>query len=385
MGWIESDRVSERKEFVRLSLTEGANFSKLCERFGVSRKTGYKWVNRFRSQGEEGLLDQSRRPANSPSRTVDEIEKRVLELRDKHPAWGGRKLRALLLKQGIAAPSASTITAILRRHNRLSDAGSSKHKPWTRFQRSWPNDLWQMDFKGEIKVATEQWCYPLTILDDHSRYSLGVQACENQRGVTVKARLRSVFEKYGIPRSIYVDNGNPWGTPHRGFRHTRFSVWLLRNNIHVIHGTPHHPQGRGKIERFHRTLSLEVLQERNFVDHNDVQSALDPWREIYNHERPHESLDMRVPADDYCPSVRSFKEQSEPWEYSSRFETRKTNPHGQISFQGKTYRVSEAFAGQRIGLCTTVEDGCWDVYYCRFLIGKLDQRDGSIERRQPVG
>ena len=385
MGWKESDRVSERKEFVRLSCLEGVNFLKLCERFGVSRKTGYKWVNRFRDQGEEGLSDQSRRPAISPARTSREMEKSVLELRDKHPAWGGRKLRTLLLKQGIAAPSASTITAILRRHGRLNDAASSKHKAWTRFQRSSPNELWQMDFKGEFKVATQQWCYPLTILDDHSRYSLGVQACENQRGETVKNRLRSVFARYGIPQAIYVDNGNPWGTPHRGFRHTRFSVWLMRNNIDVIHGQPHHPQGRGKLERFHRTLSLEVLQERNFLDHREVQSAFDPWRDIYNHQRPHESLEMRVPAAHYRTSDRSFKEQSKPWEYSSRFQTRKTNPHGQIQFQGQVYRVSEAFAGQRIGLCPTVEDGLWEVYYCRFLIGKLNQQDGSIERRQPVG
>lgn len=385
MGWKESDRVSERKEFVRLSSIGELNFSQLCERFGISRKTGYKWLRRFREQGEVGLADRSRRPSSSPARTPQELEQAILELRDKHPKWGGRKLRRLLLNQGIESPSASTITAVLRRHGRLQDSDRSKHRAWTRFERVAPNDLWQMDFKGEFKVATDQWCYPLTILDDHSRYSLGVEACQNQRGQTVKSRLRKVFTHYGIPRAIYVDNGNPWGTPHRGFRHTRFSVWLLRNNIDVIHGKPHHPQGRGKLERFHRTLSLEVLQGRNFADHADVQSAFEPWRDVYNHERPHESLEMLAPVSRYRSSDRSFQEQTSPWEYNDRFKTRKTNPHGQIQFQGQTYRVSEAFAGQRIGLCETTDDGVWDVYYCRFQIGQINQKDRTIQRHQPVG
>ena len=151
-------------------------------------------------------------------------------------------------------------------------------------------------------------CYPLTLLDDCSRYSLGVFACDNQRGVTVKTHFRDVFYRYGIPRAIYVDNGNPWGTSGRRTRHSRVSAWLMRQDIYVIHGRPYCPQGRGKIERFHRTLNQEVLQDRQLEDLNDAQSAFDPWRECYNQERLHESLNLAVPASLYRPSVRNFVE-----------------------------------------------------------------------------
>ena len=301
MGWKESDRVSERGDFVRLASLGGCSFSELCRRFGISRKTGYKWRKRYLAEGDSGLHDRSRRPSRSPGRTPSELEQAIVELRDEHPAWGGRKLRAVLLKRGYDSPSASTITAILRRHGRVNPADSRKHQRWKRFERPEPNELWQMDFKGEFKVCSD-WCYPLTIIDDHSRYSLALEACVNQRRETVIDRLRRVFSTYGIPRAIYVDNGNPWGTPHRGFPHTRTSVWLLRHDIQVIHGKPHHPQGRGKLERFHRTLDQEVLQGRNFATFSDVQSAFDPWRTIYNHERPHQALKMTVPAQRYSPS-----------------------------------------------------------------------------------
>lgn len=386
MGWKESDRVSLRAEFVRLASVEGANRSQLCQRFGISRKTGYKWLRRWAEDGDDGLEDHSRRPQNSPGKTLDRVERSVLRVRKNHPAWGGRKIRTRLKMQGMdSPPSASTITAILRRHGQISDEESAKHQPYGSFERSEPNDLWQVDFKGEFKLSRGNHCYPLTILDDHSRYSLGVIACGNQKRLTVQKHFRSVFERYGLPRAIYVDNGNPWGTKDQGFRHTRFTAWLLRHDVEVIHGRPYYPQGRGKLERFHRTLKLEVLQGRQFSSFSETQTQFDRWRVVYNQDRPHDSLDLEVPLSRYRPSDRSFQEQTKSYEYSDRFKVRRTGRYGQLQFHGVTYRVSEAFSNESIGLAPTQEEGQWEVYYCRYRIAVLDEREGTIRRHQPYG
>ena len=379
MGWKEGDRVSERREFVRLAEAEDANMAELCLRFGVSRKTGYKWLKRWESDGESGLEDQSRRPRTSKFRTNEAMELRVVEVRTQHPKWGGRKIRQVLIDQGVSdVPTSSTITRILHRQGMISPAESHKHTPFTSFEKTEPNDLWQVDFKGDFELTRGGRCYPLTLLDDHSRFSLGVIACDNQRGVTVKEHFRQVFRRYGIPRAIYVDNGNPWGTSRERTRHSRFSTWLMRQDIEVIHGRPYHPQGRGKIERFHRTLKLEVLQDRQFQRLANAQSAFDPWRDVYNQVRPHEALDLAVPASRYRSSERSFREVSGAFEYSDQFEVRRTNPTGQFSFRNRRYRLSDAFTEQAIGLLPTTADGFWDLYYCRFRIGHLDERSEQI-------
>ncbi len=385
MSWKESDRMSLRSEFVRLASAEGANRSQLCARFGISRKTGYKWLKRWSDEGDDGLVDQSRRPDRSPGKTDTAMERAVLRIRQQHPAWGGRKIRKRLEVQGVKSPpSASTITTILHRHGCIDEAESVKHTPYGSFERATPNELWQVDFKGEFSLSRGNLCYPLTILDDHSRYSLGVFACSNQKRVTVQHHFRHVFNRYGLPRAIYVDNGNPWGTKGQGFGHTRFTAWLLRHDIAVIHGRPYYPQGRGKLERFHRTLKLEVLQGRQFSSLQETQVEFDTWRSVYNQERPHESLDLGVPSTRYRASDRSFQEATEAYQYSDRFVVRRTQRYGQFAFHGSTYRVSEAFSEDSIALAPAVGDGIWDVYYCRYRIGRLNERTRTIERHRPL-
>ena len=203
MTWKESDLVSERLDFVTLASAEGANISAICLRFGISRKTGYKWLKIWREKGEgpSALCDRSRRPSRSPDKTSEKVEEAVLEIRRKHPSWGGRKIRKILMARRFKSPpAASTITEILRRNGFISEEESSKHKPFSRFERNAPNDLWQVDFKGEFALTTGSYCYPLTLLDDHSRYSLGIIACKNQQRSTVKEHFRTVFHRYGIPR-----------------------------------------------------------------------------------------------------------------------------------------------------------------------------------------
>ena len=356
MSWKESNRVSERREFLELANQPGANFSLLCERFGISRKTGYKWKNRLAETGD--LSDRSRRPKNSPGRTDQKMEERILKLRDAHPTWGGRKLRNRLLNLGEKnVPTPSTITEILRRHFRLQEP-TGKGSNFTRFEHSQANSMWQMDFKGEFALSSKkQRCYPLTLLDDHSRFSLGIIAQSNQRGDTVKKNLTRVFLRYGIPYSIYVDNGTPWGNSSGVFRHTKLSVWLMRHDIEIIHGRPYHPQGRGKLERFHRTLKQEVLQDRQFGTLARTQKCFDTWREVYNHDRPHEALDDNVPASRFSVSDRPFRSDLPKYEYSSRFLTRRANRGSEIHFHGHDYRISEVFIDQQVGLLPTNRDG----------------------------
>lgn len=377
MSWKESDRVSQRREFLDLAGVPGSNVSLLCSRFGISRKTGYKWINR--SKVNDSLEDHSRRPKRSPMRTSEEVVQRILALREEHPTWGGRKLRGRLQALGVdRVPAASTITEVLRRHGKLRTGLTSKNL--TRFEYDQPNRMWQMDFKGEFGLSSKSYCYPLTLLDDHSRFSLCIDACANQRGSTVKESLRRTFRRYGLPYAIYVDNGTPWGTSSGALGHTKVSVWLMRHDIQVIHGRPYHPQGRGKLERFHRTLKQEVLQDRQFGTLSRSQKCFDQWREVYNHDRPHEALDDRVPSSRYRVSDREFRDKLPAYEYSSRFETRRANRASQIKFRGKSYRLSEVFIDQWVGLLPTREDGVWDIYYCRFVVGQLNEATGEIRR-----
>ena len=376
MSWKETDRVNERREFIMLATQPDTNFSALCRRFGVSRKTGYKWLARHRDGGDEALADQCRAPHSSPVQTVASVEETVPQIRDAHPAWGGRKIRArmIALKEK-TIPSASTITAILRRNDRIRPEDSQKSRPFGSFERPEPNDLWQMDFKGEFRMGNRKYCYPLTVLDDHSRYSIGLVACDGQTFATVQTHLTGIFRRYGLPRAFYVDNGNPWGVSHSPGGHTRLTAWLMRLDVKTIHGRPYHPQGRGKDERFHRTLNAECLQQRHIVDLPDAQKRFDPFRSMYNHERPHESLDNDVPASRYRMSDRSFPETLSGFEYSSRFEVRRTNKVGQFRFRGRVFKTSEAFQKDAIGLAPTTQDGVWEVYYRHFPIGLIDFND----------
>lgn len=377
MAWQETDRVSERREFVLLSDSENANFAALCRRFGISRKTGYKWRDRYREHGEKALVDQSRAPRSRPAQTSANVENIVLQVRDAHPAWGGRKIRAYLKLNALteSVPAASTITAILRRHNRIRPEVSEEAKTPQRFERPEPNELWQMDFKGEFRMGDRRYCYPLTILDDHSRYAIGVVACAGPKTQTVKTHLTNIFRRYGLPKAIYVDNGTPWGSTQSPGRHTQLTAWLMRLDVQTIHGRPYHPQGRGKEERFHRTLKLECLQQRHIANLSDAQRRFDPFRSMYNHERPHEALEHNVPASRYRMSERSYPEQLADFEYSSRFEVRRTNKVGQFTFHGRRFKTSEAFQRDAIGLAATNEDGVWEVYYRHFPIGLIDFND----------
>lgn len=376
MPWKERDVMSLRREFVELASVEGTNLTELCRRFGICRATAYKWIGRSKAEGEAGLADRSKRPRIFREPTPPEIEAKVLALRDLHPAWGGRKLRARLLDLGeTSVPAASTITEILRRHGRLDPAESEKRASPIRFERERPNDLWQMDFKGEFALVGGGKCYPLTVLDDRSRFSLCVRAYRNTRGSGVKEALTGVFRRYGLPRELLTDNGTPWAVAPDRSRYTRLSAWLMRLDVKPIRGRPYHPQTQGKEERFHRTLKAEVLQGRLFENCVEAQTSFDAWREIYNHERPHEALGMQTPGSLYEISRRSFPESLPPIEYAPGDEVRKVGSSGAISFRGRRAQIGEAFAGEPVALRPTRDDGLWEVYFCVHRIARIDLRE----------
>lgn len=373
MPWREVTPVSERLEFINLATAPGANISELCRRFGISGRTGHKWLNRFREEGIAGLEARSRRPHRSPVRVSAELEATILALRAQHPAWGGRKLRARLLALGEkAVPAASTITAILSRHGQL-DANRREKRDWQRFEHEAPNRLWQMDFKGHFATEVGR-CHPLTLLDDHSRYALCLKALGDERSNSVRAALTEVFRVYGLPERILTDRGSPWGvdvdSPYTGL-----VVWLLRLGIKVGHGRPYHPQTQGKEERFHRTLKAEVLRYEVFRDLIHCQASFDRWREQYNHERPHEALAMAVPASRYQVSWRAYPEELPSIEYGPDDDVRKVNQDGRIGYKGHVFRVGKAFKGLPVALRPTNQDGLLEVYFCSEQVTSIDLRE----------
>jgi transposase InsO family protein len=376
MPWQESTTMSLRLAFVQQASLPDANLSALCTQFGISRPTGYKWLARYRAGGLAALADRSRRPQTQPRQTAAAVEQRVLDLRAQHPQWGGRKLRARLhaLEPTQPVPAASTVTAILRRHDQLDPAHAGKARAFQRFEQPAPNDLWQVDFKGWLSLtAAGGQCHPLTVLDDHSRFALGVIACADEQTATVQAALTALFRTYGLPWRLLCDNGSPWGSAGAPTRWTLLSVWLLRLGVVVGHGRPYHPQTQGKDERFHRSLTAEALTAP-LRDLAQAQAVFDAWRQIYNHERPHEALQLAVPASRYVPSARPFPETLPPLQYDAVFAVRKVQQEGWISWGGHEYRVGKAFVGQSVGICPTDQDGCYAVYFADHPIASLDTR-----------
>jgi hypothetical protein len=242
-----------------------------------------------------------------------------------------------------------------------------------RFQSPAPNDLWQMDFKGHFD-AEQSRCHPLTVLDDHSRYALGLQACSDERGLTVQQRLMPIFRHYGLPRQMLMDNGSPWGANQQHV-FTPLTVWLIRQGIGIIHSRPIHPQTLGKDERFHRTFKAELGQYCTGLSLEKCQQLFDAWRDIYNFQRPHEALDMQVPAQRYQPSHRQYTDKPRSIEYAPDDKVRKVQQGGFISYVGRQYRVPKAFYGERIAVRPTATDGLYDVYFCNQRIAQLDVKE----------
>jgi transposase InsO family protein len=298
-----------------------------------------------------------------------------MQVRQAHPAWGGRKIKAHLARGGgRQLPSPSTITEILRRNDQLDEIESRKHRPFQRFEMEQPNQLWQMDFKGYFALEEGKYCHPLTVLDDHSRFLLGLKACPNEKSQTVREQLSEIFRCYGLPQRMLMDNGAPWGDDADS-PHTIFTAWLMRLGIQISHGHPYHPQTQGKEERLHRTLQAELLSRVSMSNLATCQLEFDRWRESYNYDRPHEALAMQSPINRYQPSPRPFPEVLPPILYNSGDILRKVDMSGKISFHNCSFHVGKAFRYNHVALRPALMDGEYDVFYCNQKITQISLRE----------
>jgi transposase InsO family protein len=371
--------MSEREEFVGLVQQGRVPVSELCRRFGISRKTGYQWRDRAATGGPDWSADRSRRPRTCPGQTPPAVEAQVVAARQANPTWGGRKLHHWLIAQGVdPVPAPSTITGILHRHGLIDPDTSAAHAPSQRFAHPAPNLLWQADFMGHLPLVSGR-VHPLTLLDDSSRYVLGVWACPHEQHALVQTHLSTAFTRYGLPVALLLDNGPPWGTSGAGGI-TALEAWLIRLGIHVIHGRPYPPQTQGKIERLHRTLATELTRTQRFADLTAAQHAFDHWRQHYNTQRPHEALDFQVPAARYQPSTVPFPETLPPIDYGEEgpaCQVRLVRSQGTISFQNQLHFISRGLRGLPVAIRPTTTDGVFTVFYCHRRVATLDLTDPS--------
>lgn len=345
MPWKATSVMEERIKFIVRAVQPGVNFKALCREFGISRRTGYRWIDRYLEVGSLPRVGElSRRPHRIPNKTDSNYERRVIELRRRY-SWGGKKLQVILAREGIKLP-VITINRIIKR-NGLIEPQISHRPALKRFGRAYPNQLWQMDFKGDFGLRVGR-CYPLSILDDHSRFAVGLYALIDQRAETVDCSLVSTFQRYGLIEAMLMDHGTPWWSNNSEHGLTWLSVKLIKQGIRLYWSGIRHPQTQGKVERFHRTLQGSILNKLRPRTMRDCKEAYDRFREEYNKIRPHEALEMGVPADRYQPSRRPYNPQPRPWEYPQGSIVKRLNTQGCLDYKNRRYFVCEALRGEYV-------------------------------------
>jgi transposase InsO family protein len=370
--------MSCRLEFVMLARAPGANIRALCRAYGISPKTAYKLLKRFEDSGAEGLQDRSRRPLTSPNRTAPDLEGQVLALHKKYPCWGAGKLRALL-PDGVSRPHHNTVAAILRRHGcQIVGAIDRSTLAPSRFEHEAPNVLWQMDFKGHFALtdARAGRCHPLTVIDDHSRFLVCLQAFSRETHENVQKALTQTFRLYGLPQRITCDNGGPWRVAGQDSL-SRLEAWLIRLGVRVSHSRPYHPQTQGKDERLHRTLKLELIDRTGFNSLPDCQVGFDHWRNQYNLIRPHGALGQKSPGTRYAASARAFPEALPLISYNEGDIIITVRKSGQLQFKRCSFWIGEGLAEQPVALRPSEVDGVYNVFFCDLQVGDIDIRISS--------
>jgi putative transposase len=375
MPWRETSPMDQRLRFIADYRRDYATFAELCERYGVSRKTGYKWVDRYELIGPRGLEDQSRRPHVCPTATRLPIVEQLLALRRSHPSWGAKKLLSVLRKRGIAGlPGRSTCCDLLKRHGLVTSARRRKypgHPGRPPNGPTEPNDIWTADFKGQFRTRDGRYCYPLTIADGYSRFLL---ACQGLRSTSLELSrpvFFRLFDEHGLPRAIRTDNGVPFATTALG-RLSSLSVWWIRLGIYPQLTEPAHPEQNGSHERMHRTLKNETTRPAK-GSLAAQQVRFNRFRTEYNEQRPHEALDQETPASLYRPSPRVLPKRLPEIEYPAHYEVRYVSANGGMRWKCAWVCVTHTLAGEYVGL-NEVGDGLWDVYFGPVLLGRMDER-----------
>lgn len=376
MPWERKTVEEQRKEFAEAA-KESKNFSALCREFGITRKTGYKWVERYKESAD--LSDKSRKPLTIANRTPTETEERIVALRAENPGWGAKKLKIVLERQGYAVPCVKTVNNILNRYGCISPEEAQKHQAFIRFEKEHCNELWQTDFKGEFPMEDNNYCYLLNIFDDHSRFAIKIAPGLSTANKVIPA-FRSAFYEYGMPNAVLSDNGAQFAGFRQGY--TQFEKWLMNHDVLPIHGRIKHPQTQGKIERFHRTMQQELLNHTVIENIDDANSKLQLWRDKYNNERPHEALGMKCPAEVYIPSSRTYSDEVTPYEYGGQFHVIKVNSWGYARFDKWQVYLSETMVHEYIEFRPNPHGDSFIVCYRNFKIAEFDTLTGKLLNRK---
>jgi transposase InsO family protein len=372
--------MDERMRFV-IRLKDGESMASLCREFGISRKTGYKILDRYEECGVEGLADRARRPFRYANQLPEPVEAAILAAKREKPHWGARKIRERLLRRlphAVKIPARSTVHAVLDRHGLVTRATRSR----TRAEGTplsaglGPNDLWCTDYKGEFQLGDKRYCYPLTVTDHASRYLLLCEALGSNQEQPAFMAFDRLFRERGLPRAIRSDNGVPFASPNGLFNLSKLSVWWLRLGITIERIRPGHPQQNGRHERMHLTLKKEATRPAgaNFLQQ---QAKFDTFLEEFNNERPHEALDMKCPGELYSPSTRPYAGLPEP-HYPFHDKTVLVTSCGRLCLYRKKINLSTCLAGQAVGI-KEVDDGIWLVSFMDYDLGYIDLEEKTLQ------
>jgi putative transposase len=381
MPWSQTSPMDQRTQFIADHLREVLSITELCDLYGVSRKTAYKWIDRYLRQGPAGLEERTRRPHSSPNRTPDEITHALLEARRRHPCWGGKKLLTIVHKRHPHwdLPHRSTVCDILSRHGMVPKKRKRRRighpgKPTSSILA--PNDLWSADFKGQFKTGDGRYCYPLTVTDSFSRYLLGCQGLHSTSVDEAKPVFMRLFKEYGLPKRIRTDNGVPFATTTLA-RLSRLSAWWVRLGVMPEFIEPGKPQQNGRHERMHLTLKDETTRPpaRSLTAQ---QRKFNRFLDEFNNERPHEALDQQTPASCYERSSREMPTKIKPFVYPDRFEVRYVSGNGGIRWNRDWVNVSTVCIGEYVGL-EEIDNAIWNVYFGPLKLGRLNERHMRIE------
>lgn len=381
MPWSQTSPMDQRTQLIADYLRDTLSITELCQLYGVSRKTAYKWIDRYLRLGPAGLEEHSRRPRHSPNETAPEIVAAFLEARRRHPSWGGKKLLTIVHKRHPRwdLPGRSTVCDILSRHGMVPKSRQRRRighpgKPSSLILA--PNDVWSADFKGQFKTGDGMYCYPLTVTDGFSRYLLGCQALSSTAVAGAKPVFSRLFQQYGLPKRIRTDNGVPFATNTLA-RLSALSAWWVRLGVLPELIEPGKPQQNGRHERMHKTLKAEATRPAA-GSLAAQQRTFNRFRTEYNEERPHEALDQQTPASVYEPSPRQMPTKLPPLQYPDRFEVRYVSANGGIRWNSDWVNVSTVCAGEYVGL-EEIDDGIWNVYFGPLKLGRLHERHLRIE------
>jgi putative transposase len=384
MPWRERLPMDERVQFISDYQRQLFTMTEICDRYGVSRKTGYKWIARYAADGAAGLAVRSSRPQHSPQATDTPVVQAIVALRKRYPSWGGKKILAVLGEREPtwSLPAISTANDILKRHALVTPRRRRRpvgHPGYHALSAAHPNDIWTTDFKGQFRTGDAQLCYPLTVCDAFSRYLLTCRGLLAPTTAGAFAAFGRAFREYGLPRAIRSDNGEPFAAPSLG-RLSRLSVWWIRLGIRPELIAPASPYQNGAHERMHRTLKADTTRPPG-ADLAGQQRRFTRFRRIYNEERPHEGIDQQRPDRLYTRSPRALPARLTPVEYPGHYEIRRVSAEGGISWHSRGLSVSTVLIGEDVGL-EPIDDGIWDLHFGPVRLGRFDERRHRV---QPAG